>query len=114
MSKLSVVGLLFFGLVLTGCEKIKRTSAFAFNRYQIKTPSMSPNLNIGDEYGVISVDSFKINQYGAYHPIKKFRRENVNVVYISRIIGLPGDSIEMKSGKVFVNGKKYPFKVNLK
>lgn len=65
----------------------------------IPTPSMNPTLQIGD--------------YIAFRKSKSIERsdvvtfwwpDDVKTMYIKRCIGVPGDSIAIKSGDVFVNG----------
>ncbi len=43
-----------------------------------------------------------------FSPTAQLKREQYTDAFIKRIIGLPGDKIELKDGKVIVNGKQLP------
>ena len=41
-----------------------------------------------------------------FNPTESLEAENFKDAFIKRIIGLPGETIQVKAGKVYVNGKK--------
>jgi signal peptidase I len=92
--------------------------AFLVQAFSIPSGSMQPTLLIGDyllvnkfHYGIRNPITNKI-----WIPISKPERGDVVVFifpqdpskdYIKRVIGLPGDRIQIINKKVFVNGKLY-------
>jgi signal peptidase I len=99
---------------LISCDFLKKSKELVFNRYSIPTPSMSPNLKVGETYAAFTSDSFQINQAVVYSPIKRLRQDNDNVAYVHRLVGKAGNYLEMKKGELFLNNNPYPFNVNLK
>ncbi len=93
-----------------------------FEPYNIPSGSMLPNLLIGD-YLFVSKYSYGYSRFsfpfGAV-PLPEDRvfgsepergdvvvfklPSNTSINYIKRVIGLPGDRLQMKSGKLFLNG----------
>lgn len=81
--------------------------AFLLQAYSIPSPSMVPTLNVGDRV-IVS----QLNKNPARGDIVVFDRPandpKTNAddpdVLIKRVIGLPGESIESRDGKVFVDG----------
>ncbi len=74
----------------------------ATGRFRIEGQSMEPNLHDG-EYVLIDKISYLL------HPPERgdvvvFLPPNEDRDYIKRVIGLPGDTVEVKGGQVFVNG----------
>ena len=74
----------------------------ATGRFRIEGDSMEPNLHDG-EYVLIDKISYVL------HPPERgdvvvFTPPNNERDYIKRVIGLPGDTVEVKSGQVYVNG----------
>jgi signal peptidase I len=94
----------------------------AFEPYTIPTGSMKPNLLVGD-YIVISKYSYGFSRYSFPFGPDVFEGrllfsqpergdviifklpENTNINYIKRLVGLPGDKIQMRRGVLHVNGK---------
>ena len=96
--------------------------SFAYEPFTIPSGSMKPNLLVGD-FLFVSKFSYGYSKYsvpyGRYLPFSdrifysnpkrgdvavfKFPRDN-KTDYIKRIIGLPGDTIQIKNGQVFVDG----------
>ena len=96
--------------------------ALIFEPYNIPSSSMVPNLLIGD-YLFITKFDYGYSRFSFLSPLSKilpkgrvfsvqpergdvvvFRKptEN-NVDYIKRVIGLPGDTIQMKDGRLYIN-----------
>ncbi len=89
--------------------------------FQIPSPSMVPTLKVGD---FILVNKFT---YGIRLPVvrtkvlelNKPQRGDVMVFFppnerryfIKRVVGLPGDRIDYRANKLFVNGKRVPEKL---
>ncbi len=88
---------------------------FVISAYKIPTGSMTPTLKVGD-----FVFAYKLN-YGIAIPFSGGERiarrlplrgdvvvfkfpGHENTTYVKRVIGLPGDHIQIKNKKLFVNG----------
>jgi signal peptidase I len=87
---------------------------FAYEPYQIPSGSMIPGLNVGD-FILVNKHSYglKINRIGDtfaltadpdYGEVVVFIPPHVNVPYIKRLIGKPGDVIGYLNKKIYVNG----------
>src|SRR5688572_21071479 len=92
---------------------------FLFQPFSIPTASMQSTLMIGD-YFVASKFTWGFGKYSFPVPIPfngrflggtpargdiaVFRNEITGEDYIKRVIGLPGDRIQMKEGRLYING----------
>ena len=87
---------------------------FAYEPYQIPSGSMIPGLKVGD-FILVNKHSYglKINRIGnafslsadpEYGDVVVFIPPHVNVPYIKRLIGKPGDTIGYLNKKIYVNG----------
>ncbi|MEH2032661.1 MAG: signal peptidase I [Nostoc sp.] len=73
----------------------------------IPSGSMEPTLQINDKLIIdkISYDfsSPKRGDIIVFNPTKKFTLENFHDAFIKRVIGLPGEKVAVKNGKVYIN-----------
>ena len=91
--------------------------------FNIPSGSMIPSLHVGDHifvqkwsYGY-SRYSFPFGSWNLWNgrfwaskdpkvgDIVVFRKPDSNVEYVKRLIGVPGDKIQMKEGRLYINGK---------
>lgn len=101
--------------------------SFFFEPFYIPSGSMKPNLLIGD-YVIVTKYSYGYSRYSfpfgfnffsgrifADSEVKKPQRGDIavfrfppdpSVNYIKRVIGLPGDLIQMRNGTLYINDKK--------
>ena len=88
---------------------------FLYEPYQIPSGSMIPGLRVGD-FILVNKHSYglKVNRIGntfalssdpEYGDVVVFIPPHVNVPYIKRLIGKPGDTIGYLNKKIYVNGK---------
>ena len=88
---------------------------FAYEPYQIPSGSMIPGLKVGD-FILVNKHSYglKINRVGNAFALSKdpdygdvvvFIPPHVNVPYIKRLIGKPGDTIGYLNKKIYINGQ---------
>ena len=68
--------------------------------FTVSGASMYPTLHNGDR--------MVLSKVGDIHrfDVVILKAPDDNVEYIKRVIGMPGDTIEMKSGVLYINGKK--------
>ena len=68
--------------------------------FTVSGASMYPTLHNGDR--------MVLSKVGDIHrfDVVILKAPDENVEYIKRVIGMPGDTIEMKSGVLYINGKK--------
>lgn len=76
---------------------------FLFFNMEVMSGSMIPTLNIDDRYVVTKVYNKENLKEG---DIIVFYSDELNERLVKRLIGLPGDKIEIKNGVVFRNGEK--------
>lgn len=104
----------FAGLIALGVRSV------AFEPFSIPSGSMIPTLLVGD-YLFVSKSSYGYSQYsfplgivpfeGRIHAkepergdVAVFRKpHNENIDYIKRVIGLPGDKVQMRNGRLYLN-----------
>ena len=75
---------------------------FVFQAFKIPTGSMEPNLLVGDHLIVNKMTFTDVHRGDVV--VFKFPKEPERD-FIKRVIGLPGDKIELKRKTVYVNGK---------
>ena len=74
----------------------------------VPSGSMEPTIQPGDRLIIdkISFD-FTSPQRGdivVFNPTKTLQEDNFHDAFIKRVIGLPGDKVEVKNGQVYING----------
>ena len=93
--------------------------SFFYEPYQIPSESMMPTLEVGDfilvnrwTYGLrtpVTGETFLPINEPERGDVLVFRfPEQTNVAYIKRIIGLPGDVVEVRNKQILVNGEPVP------
>ncbi len=106
------------------CAAIIRS--FLFEPFHIPSGSMKPNLLVGD-YVIVTKYSYGYSRYSFPFGINFFEGRKIfgesnqpkrgdiivfrypkdpSINYIKRLIGLPGDRIQMRDGAVYINDKK--------
>jgi signal peptidase I len=115
----NVKTILYAGLIAIGIRTV------AFEPFNIPSPSMVPTLLVGD-YLFVSKYSYGYSRYslpfapnlfqgrifGRYPDrgdvvVFKFPRDN-ETDYIKRVIGLPGDRVQVTDGQLILNGTPVP------
>jgi signal peptidase I len=93
--------------------------AFVVEAFQIPSGSMIPTLEVGDHIFVskfafglsVPFTDSKLLQYAQPQRgdviVFKFPQDH-SIDYIKRVVGLPGDVIEMKQEELYINGKPLP------
>lgn len=122
MAKKSSGGLLSIlrTIVIAGAVAFTFRS-FAFEPFNIPSGSMLPTLLVGD-YLFVSKYSYGYSKYSFPGSLDLFdgriagsepKRgdvavfrwpKNPSIDYIKRVVGLPGDTIQMRAGRLFING----------
>ncbi len=74
-------------------------------RTKVSGSSMEPTLQNGDNL-IVDKLSYRFREPERYEIIVFPFKHAENTFYIKRIIGLPGDTIQVKEGYVYLNGEK--------
>lgn len=96
-------------LVSAGILAIGIRSCVAEARY-IPSESMLPTLEINDRLIVEKITyHFREPERGdvvVFSPTEALQKQNYKEAFIKRVIGIPGDIVEVKNNAVYVNGEK--------
>ncbi|AJH01036.1 MULTISPECIES: signal peptidase I [Clostridium] len=76
---------------------------FVFFNVYVPTGSMIPTINLNDKILVTRIHNFDNLKRGN---VIVFYSDELKETLVKRLIGLPGDKIDIKNGIVFVNGEK--------
>ena len=79
---------------------------FLYQPFNAPTASMSPSVNPGDFF-MVSKFAYT-SQPPARGEIAAFYVPRKDAIYIKRIVGLPGERIQMRGGLLFIDGKEVP------
>ena len=79
---------------------------FIFSSGQIPSESMVPTLEVGDSVFIVSTN-FDKPERGDVIVFTPNPEEDNGSLWIKRLIGIEGDKVSIKDGKVFVNGKQF-------
>lgn len=75
----------------------------------IPSSSMEPTLEINDRLIIEKLSyHFRAPERGdvvVFNPTETLKEQNFHEAFIKRVIGLPGDTIEVKNGRVYVNNE---------
>lgn len=74
---------------------------FIFSPVLVQGESMQPTFENNDK--IIVAKSSKIERFDMI----VFHAKNLQENHIKRVIGLPGDRVEMKDDRLYINGKEY-------
>src|SRR3974390_866045 len=116
------------GQIISVIAVVLFAKTVAAEAYYVPSGSMQPTLMIGDEL-VVSKFSYGYSRYSlpiAFGPSRPeglfgsmpergdvvvFRLpSNTSVTYVKRVIGLPGDRLQMRDGRLWINGKMLPLR----
>jgi signal peptidase I len=78
--------------------------AFLFRPYQVNGESMMPNFHNG-EYILTNLITLRINELEKGEVVVFKAPVDHDKDYIKRIIGVPGDTVMVNEGRVYVNGE---------
>ncbi len=76
---------------------------FVGQRTEVIGESMSPTLENGDNL-IVDKLTYRFSDPKRFDIIVFPFKENRTVYYIKRIIGLPGETVQIKDGKIYING----------
>ena len=93
---------LLFGTVLIATLLIMR---FVISKDVVQGPSMEPGLESGDRLISLRLKKPKRNDIVVLYAPKS-DNPAPGELYIKRVIGMPGDTVESKNDKLYVNGKQ--------
>jgi len=95
--------------------------SFIYQPFSIPTASLQPNMMIGDyfisskftwgygrysfPFGVVPINGRIFGREPNRGDIAVFRNAPTGEDYVKRIIGTPGDRIQMQNGRLFINGE---------
>jgi signal peptidase I len=103
-----IAGFLGISVLLSAITAFTLRLFVAESRY-IPSGAMTPTLAINDRVVINKlVYRFQSPERGdiiVFNPTENLKKEGMNEAFIKRIIGIPGDQVEIKVGQVFVNNK---------
>jgi len=77
---------------------------FLFRPFEVKGESMFPNF-LNKEYVLTNLISLRFSDPKKGEVIVFKSPTDAEKDYIKRVIGVPGDTVEVRNGQIFVNGK---------
>lgn len=96
-------GWIIYILIIVGLTYLIIT--FVGQRTRVSGQSMETTLHDGDNL-IVDKISYRFREPKRYEIIVFPYRYKENTYYIKRIIGLPGETVQVSGGKVYINGQE--------
>jgi signal peptidase I len=84
---------------------------FAQN-YSVPTATMQPTISVGDKVTIPSIRLFRVGPRLRPDPVMGdvvvFYNAPTAEVYVKRVVGMAGDRVQMKAGRLHINGEPVP------
>lgn len=102
-------GIAFLLLVLLGASACGLAKYVSLKHVVTATNSMSPTIGVGDHLATSRFgtgESFLIGRFDIVlykHPPDPKRKIDEGTLFIHRVIGLPGEKVEIRTGRVYIN-----------
>lgn len=93
---LIIAGGIFFGLIIINTTGL-------FTRYKTQSTANEPAIKMGQNFFMSSLKKPKLFDFLCFSGYREFAEARVVMVY--RICGMPGDVVELKNGRLFINGR---------
>lgn len=77
---------------------------FVVEPIQVSGPSMNPNLHDKERVWAFKQADIKRGSVIVFYARGTDPEQEQNQIYVKRVIGLPGDKVKSKDGKLYVNG----------
>ena len=97
----NIFGIMFFVVVVLAASYFVVT--FVGQRTQVSGESMETTLSDGDHL-IVDKISYRFRDPKRYDIVVFSYRYEKNTYYIKRIIGLPGETVQISEGYVYING----------
>lgn len=97
-----LIGWLVFIFIVVAASYLVIT--FVGQRTQVSGSSMETTLSDGDQL-IVDKISYRFREPSRYDIVVFPYRYEENTYYIKRIIGLPGETVQITDGAVYINGK---------
>jgi signal peptidase I len=88
------------------------TRHFLILPFIVKGASMEPNFH-DNEYLIVDEVTYRVRQPERGEIVVFHPPGNEGQYYIKRVIGLPGETVEVRDGKVFISNEEFPNGVTL-
>lgn len=79
---------------------------FVVEPIQVSGPSMDPNLHDKERVWAFKQADIKRGSVIVFYARGTDPTQEQNLVYVKRVIGVPGDKVKSKNGKLYVNGNE--------
>ena len=102
-----LIAILYFLVTISSSLMIFSLNAFIIENLYIPASSMEPTLQINDQL-IVNKLQYRFNEPSRgdiiiFNATENLKKEGVNEAFIKRIIGIPGDTIEIKNNQVYLN-----------
>ncbi len=106
-SKFFKFGREFLGVILMSLVIVIPIRYYLIQPFMVKGASMEPNFSSG-EYLIVSEIEYRLQEPERGDVIVFKYPKNPKEYYIKRIVGLPGEKIEIKGGKIAIFNAQHP------
>lgn len=98
------LGVLAFFAIGTGAIWLRGWGPAKFRMFSIPAGSMAPSLQVGD-YILAALYTWQEPKLERGDIVFFYKDRSQSIVYVKRIVGLPGDHVQMAEGRLHINGQ---------